>query len=351
MKARGVVLLLLLVLAALLGWLFHSRFQWARESTWAGFQGEALDNDFLAAQRLLRRTGHPATCLQGLPDQLPPTDAVLVLPRRSQTMAPAEAARICAWVDAGGLLLAAAAESDDPLFTRFGVRLVPSIEDDLTRFTLGGQILRLDLGDHTRVQVIGTGTASGIVQRDLGKGTALLCADLECLRNGRLASFDHADFICAVAAQRPGGVWLITRASAGTAWGWAWRHGWPLVIALAALGLVALWAAAPRFGPLLPDPDPARRSFLEHLDACARYQWRIAQGRPLLAAARAAFQQRLVQRHPGWAALEAQALCLRLAQHTGLGPERIQRALLFPAAHAAGFLEAIQTLHLLGRKL
>ena len=60
MRARGAVLILVLVLAAMLGWLFHSRFYWARENTWVGFQGEALDNDFLAAQRLLQRTGHSA---------------------------------------------------------------------------------------------------------------------------------------------------------------------------------------------------------------------------------------------------------------------------------------------------
>ena len=53
---------------------------------------------------------------------------------------------------------------------------------------------------------------------------------------------------------------------------------------------------------------------------------------------------------PGWAALEPEALRQRLAHHSGLPGERIARALHLPGApHAAGFLEAIQTLHHLGR--
>jgi hypothetical protein len=337
MKARGVVLILVLALAAMLGWLLHTRFYWAREETWVGYQGEALDNDFLAAQRLLQRTGHAAACLHGLPAQLPPPGDVLILPRRS-ALAKAEAARIADWVAGGGLLLAAAAEPPDSLFARFGARLDPVPASGATRFSLDGKDLELELG--------------GMVQRDLGQGGAVLCTDLDCLRNDRIQAHDHADFLCAVAARRPrGGVWIITRDAAGSAWGWLWQRAWPALVALAALCLGALWAAAPRFGPRLADPDPARRSFLEHLDACGRYQWREAQGRPLLAAARASFLQRLGQRHPAWADLPPGQLCLRLAQRSGLPQGRIERALHQPAAHAAGFLEAIQTLHLLGRHL
>jgi len=337
MKARGAVLILLLVLAAMLGWLFHARFYWAREDTRVGFQGEALDNDFLAAQRLLQRTGHAAACLHGLPAQLPPPGDVLILPRRG-AIAPMETARIADWVASGGLLLAAAAEPPDSLFGRLGARLTTAPASGASEFSLDGTAYQLEL--------------AGMAERELGKGGAVLCSDLRCLANDRIQAFDHADFLCAVASRRPrGGVWIITREVAGSAWAWLWQRAWPALTALAALCLGALWAAAPRFGPALPDPDPARRSFLEHLDACGRYQWRTSQGRPLLAAARAAFLLRLGQLHPGWAGLGPDQLCPRLAQRSGLAPDRIDRALHHPASHAAEFLEAIQTLHLLGRIL
>lgn len=355
MRPRGVALTLAVILAALLGWWVHARFYWVRETTWAGYQGEALDNDFLAAQRLLQATGHPAASVPGLPAQLPPPGDVLILPRRSQAMAPADVARIANWVAAGGLLLAAGAEDRsgadrDGLFGRFGARLVPADQHDPGPAAFGPG-LKVELDPRSRIQA--SGAESAIVERALGQGAALLCVDLECLRNDRIQAFDHADFLCAVADRRPGAsVWIVTREVAGDAWSWLRQHAWPFLAALAAFCLAALWAAAPRFGPWLPDPDPARRSFLEHLDACGRYQWRAAQGRPLLGASREAFLKRLAQVHPGWAVLGPGPLCQLLAQRTGLPPERIQRALHHPGPfHAAGFLEAIQTLQFLGRQL
>lgn len=333
MTARRVVLVFAAVLAATLGWLFHSQFYWAREDTYVGYQGEAQDNEFLAAQRLLRRTGHPALCLDALPAQLPPPADLIILPRR-QPMDSPEAARVAHWVATGGLLLAAASGPGDSLFERFGA---PDGSAGAATFDAAGGQLRVETGP--------------IARRDLGRGAALLCPDLRCLGNGRIQTLDHADFLCAVAALRPAGrVWIVTLDAPASAWGRLWRRAWPALAALAALGLAALWAAAPRFGPWLPDPDPARRSFLEHLDACGRYQWRASQGRPLLEAARADFLQRLARQHPGWSGLEPGQLCQRLAQRSGLAPERIDRALHHPAAHAGGFLEAIQTLQLLGRQ-
>jgi hypothetical protein len=265
-------------------------------------------------------------------------------------MGPRDAARVAAWVAAGGLLLAEGVPAaQDSLFARFGARLAPERPGGVYRFTLGGAPLQLGLGPGS---VLAHGEDSPIVPCDLGNGRALLCADLGCLDNRRIPAFDHADFLCAVAALRPSGsVWIVTREASTGAWGWLWDHAWPALVALAALGLGALWAAAPRFGPVEPAPDPARRSFLEHLDACGRYQWRTGQGRPLLDACRGAFLRRLGQRHPGWAGLEPGPLCQRLAQRSGLAQDRIERALRPSQPHPAGFLEAVQTLHQLGKLL
>jgi hypothetical protein len=369
MSARGYALTLAAVLAALLGWLFHAQYTWVREEVRVGYQGEALDNDFLAAQRLLQRTGHPAASLRGL-GALPAPGDVLILPRRGGPMAPPEAARITAWVASGGLLLAAGAEPEAPgaprdaLFRSFGVRVAAAPAPPAPcGLALQGATLRLDLGANT-LQAAGSRTlaptAPGerpeppgqLLQRDRGRGRALLCTGLGCLDNDNIQRLDHADFLCAVAAQRPGGrVWIVIRDQAPSAWGWLWAHARPALAALAALLLAALWARAPRFGPPLPDPDPARRSFLEHLDASGRYQWRTGQGHLLLAASRTALLRRLGQAHPGWLHLDPEELARRLAQHAGLPPERIHRALHHPAATHAGFLEAEQTLHQLRRSL
>ena len=335
-----------------LGWLLHRQYAWRQDDVWAGYQGEARSNDFLAAQRLLQRTGHAAACLDGLPPRLPGPGDVLILAGRSQPMAAADADRIAGWVDQGGLLLAEGLpDQEDPLFQTLGARVVaapppPGPEP----VALDGAGLLLDLGPGRLQAGFAAGPRLGV--RDLGRGRAIVCTSLDCLDNDAIPRLDHADFLCAVAAERPAGqVWIVTRDLPGSAWGWLRDRAWPILVSLAALCLGSLWAAAPRFGPRQADPDPARRSFLEHLDACGRYQWRHNQGRPLLEASRAAFRQRLGQVRPAWPALEPEELCLRLARHSGLPRDRIDRALHAPAAHAAAFLEAIRTLQSLRRSL
>ena len=355
MTARGLTLLGLgLALAAVLGWLFHTQYVWTREEVWAGYQGEARDNDFLAAQRLLQRTGHPAACLDGLPARLPPPSDVLILPVRRLPMAPQDAARITAWVEAGGLLLAEAPENPaapDPLFERFGLGLAPAPGPQPSAVTVrvGGAPLRVAMGGPVRFE---GGGESRLVEQARGQGRALLCTDLSCLGNGRIRSLDHADFLCAVAGQHPGArVWIVIAENRPPSlWGWLLSRAWPFLAALATLVLAAVWAAAPRFGPISPDPAPARRGFLEHLDACGRYQWQTARGRPLLAASRKAFEHRLGLVHPGWPRLDPDDLCLRLAQSSGLPRDRIARALFSPADSPGSFLEAVQTLHHLRRR-
>jgi len=367
MRGRGLLLLLAGLLLAGLGWLGWRQLPWEQVEVPAGYQGEARSNPFLAAQRLLVRTGHRAVCGRGLPDPLPPPGDVLILPSRQGTLAPAAAARIADWVARGGLLLAAGMEPEpararataDPLFRAFGVRLVAApVRPGAASFALDGARFQLDLGGRARIQAPAGADGPGpagpdpLVRVRHGRGEALLAADLWCLSNRRLQTLDHPDFLCAVAGQRPDGqVWIITGLESPSLWGWLRVRAWPVLAALAALLLAGFRAAAPRFGPPIPDPDPARRSLLEHLDACGRYQWRSGRGEPLLRAARAAMRQRLGQVHPGWLLLDPPELRLRLAQASGLDPERIQRALHSAQPHPAGFLEAIQTLHRLRRAL
>lgn len=347
-------------LAALLGWSLHREYAWVREDTWAGYQGEARRNPFLAAQRLLERTGHPARSLDRLPDPLPPVTDVLILARRGDPGNAREAARIARWVRAGGLLVAAGAPPEgygrvrDALFQQFGAAVAGIAPDPtLSRpITLDGRTLTVDLGERSRISDPGTPAGAALLERPLGAGAAILCADLDGLANNRITRYDHADLLCAVAARRPGAaVWLVIRGDAPGLWAWLARHAGPALASLAVLALAAAWTVAPRFGPLLPAPGPARRSFLEHLDATGRYQWRAGQGRALLDASRAAFRQRLVRARPAWAALDPDPLARRLAEHTGLPRERIDLALHHPARHPAEFLDAIRTLRTLGSHL
>jgi hypothetical protein len=350
-------------LVVLLGWLGWRRMGWERVEVPAGLQGEALRNPYLAAQRLLQATGHPASCLDALPATLPPPTDVLILPERGGALGAPSAARLGQWVERGGVLLAAGLEPEergarrtsDPLFRQFGARLVapgPETPAGPAELELGGRRLRADLGRGALLDGAGAPEAR-LLRVRRGAGAAWLCPSLACLDNVRIRDLDHPDFLCAVAALRPAGhVWIILQLEPDSLWTWLRRRAWPALAALAALLLAGLWAATPRFGPLQADPGLGRRSLLEHLDACGRYLWRQDRGQTLVAAARAAFIRHLDQARPGWERLAPEALAERLAQRAGLPEAQVRRALLDLAPnHPGAYLEAIQTLQRLRKNL
>jgi hypothetical protein len=245
----------------------------------------------------------------------------------------------------------------DALFQQFGVRVAgaapgPAAHPEGRTISLDGRSFTVAMGARSRLLTPqhpdGVPVASALWDR----GAAVLAADLDCLANDRIAGHDHADFLCAVAGQRPGApVWIVIRGGGPGPWSGLARRAGPALAALAALVLAALWAAAPRFGPLLPEPEPGRRSFLEHLDASGRFLWRAGRDRALLAASREAFRQRLARVHPAWAALEHRDLARTLAARSGLPPDWVDRALHHPAPHPAAYLEAVRTLRILGNSL
>jgi len=174
------------------------------------------------------------------------------------------------------------------------------------------------------------------------------------LQNGHIADWDHADFLAGLALrpQETSRVWIVAWEEPLSLLRWLAHHALPILLSLAFLGIFLLWAAAPRFGPPVADPEPGRRRFLEHLDASGRYLWRKQEGRPLLQACRDAFHRRLGQVHPAWTHLHPDELCVRLAAHAGLPEDAVFRALRYETTtDAAGFLEAVQTLELLRKKL
>ena len=367
MKARGLLLGLLVLLAGLLAWGLSRLLVWEEVQVQGGYQGEARVNDFLAAQRLLERLGQPATSLAALPrpSGLPPSTDLLLLPRRRMRLAPDQVASLLAWVRAGGLLVAEAGppepsearETADPLLAALGARHV-AVEDEASDIPLGFRVngvdVTVDLGAGTGLVDLG-GRASAragnartpkVLQYDLDRGRAILFTRLSALANDQLGAHDHAVFLAALARRDSGGrVWIIYRERATTALDWLRAHGGPAALGLG-LFLAALWLrAGRRFGPLLPAPAPVRRSLLEHLAAAGRFQWRHREGRPLLLAARTAALRRLARRHPGLLAGPEAEWPQRLAAFSGLDPEAVFRALRFERhSDPDAFTDALRTL-------
>jgi hypothetical protein len=383
-----VVVGILLAAAGLVAWALRDKVEWSEQDVWVGYSGEARVNDFLAAQRLLEKLGQRTSSIRGLPGarQLPGRNDVIILPRRQVRISPGQASALVGWVARGGLLIAEgltaeskeAQETQDPIFQAVGARLVtrpeaptpggPALDvrafDEANRdvqVALGGRTYRVRLGawrelldlGHRATYTARNASGAKLLQYDLGRGRMVLCTDLACLDNGNLADGNHAGFLAALATDwAPGNhVWIVYREEPPSLRAWLASRAWRVLVALSVLTVAALWSAAPRFGPRIPDPPEGRRSLLEHLAACGRFQWARKNGAGLLHAARQAALARIHQAHPGWAHLEPAELCLRLARSANLGEARIARALYREAIHdPREFTEAIQTLELL-RKL
>lgn len=91
-----------------------------------------------------------------------------------------------------------------------------------------------------------------------------------------------------------------------------------------------LWARSQRLGPLLPDPEPARRSLREHIIASAHHLWRNGRGLSLYDQALAALHTRIASRAPALSGLQGVALEQALAQRTGIDARQLATALRRP---------------------
>lgn len=186
-----------------------------------------------------------------------------------------------------------------------------------------------------------------------GNGRVIFVAE-NYFDNQDLPLYDHAELLLDLVDldQDAGGVLIVQRPDV-PAW---YRALWAMVpltlIALSVALLLWAWAAARRFGPLLPEPDLARRSLLEHVDASSRWLWKTGKGRAiLLAAAREATEKILLRRMPELQKLAQEQKIELLTPQSGLAPSELDAALQKTSVpRAAEFTRQIQTLQRLRKR-
>lgn len=313
------------------------------ERTWVGFQGEAKRNPWYAAERLVVRMDGRVHAAKSVPAlKALPADGVLFLPRRLGAINRDEQLKLLQWVEGGGHLIveAEAPRQSDPILDALGVKREMVDNRRHARFAeamLPGAAgaLKVEVGQGRTLQAKDAAfalkgrDATWLVHFARGAGRVTALTDLNFAGNLPIRHFDHAEFLWQLTrlAPRPGAVAFFHSPVKLSLPAWLLDHAWGVLAAAALLLAAWLWRIVPRFGPVAPDPEPARRRLLDHLRASGRFQWAGGGGRTLAEAAREAALRRLLRAQPDFASLDEDARIARLVAQFGLTPEGAHRVL------------------------
>jgi hypothetical protein len=330
-------------------WLLYN-LELVPQRVWTGFQGEAKRNPWYAAEQLIARMDGRVHAAKSVPAlKALPAEGVLFLPRRLGAINRDEQLKLLQWVEAGGHLIveAEAPRQPDPILDALGMNRKMVDTRRAARFAEAmfpgaTTALKVEISQWRTLEAKDAAfalkgrDATWLVHAKRGAGRVTALTDLNFAGNMQIRHFDHAEFLWQLTqlSPRPGAVAFFHSPVKLSLAAWLLEHAWA-VLAAAAL-LLAAWLAriVPRFGPVAPDPEPARRRLLDHLRASGRFQWAAGGGRELAEAARDAALRRVMRALPDFAALDADARAARLVAQFGLTPEGARRVL--QAAPAAG---------------
>jgi len=373
-----------------------------------GYSGEAARNKYLAAERLLTRMGMPAQSHSDVRAlaKLPPETSTLVLPTARRAVDPATSARLLEWVERGGHLVVVTwtlwddpHRDPDPILDAIGLHqfMNGSLEEpndpDLpesrpepepdpergpaeppaeapspvaeaefpdreaplqVRFDSRFRFELAEEANESLILEIGDDDGSHWVTVKRGKGLITGLTDDLFMTQPAIGELDHAELVYRMSrlGGHRGPVWFVYGDQLPSMLGLIAKYGW--MVAASALALLALWvwSASRRFGPIAPDPAPARRELMEHVRASGRLQWRRGGGAALLAAVRDSLLARMRERHPGFQSLTPAEQARRLETLSSVPRARVADALApGPEPDPARFAARIAILEKLRRSL
>jgi hypothetical protein len=358
MRQRLLIIGLALAVLAGIGVWLAKNLEQVQERNWVGFSGEARRNPWLASERLLERMGMRTAKARSVPElRSLPRDGLLVLPRRLETIHVDEQKKLLAWVEGGGHLVVEAEQpaQADPILDAVGiarkaVKRPRSASVQLAELPGAPHALMVQVGEWRTLEAASTpllslkGTqAVWMLQVGHGAGRVSAFTDLGFARNDGIGKLDHADFLWTFLRLEPRAavVAFFHNPQKLSLLAWLRERAWAVLVAAALLLGAWLWHVAPRFGPIAPDPEPARRRLLDHLRASGRFQWSAGGAAALAEAARESVLRRIHRAHPDFAGLSPPQRAARLMALFGLPADAVQRVLqAAPAQNPAEFTAA-----------
>jgi hypothetical protein len=341
------------------GW-FLSAFERVPVHRREAAQAEAVQNPYLALERVLVRMGRPLarTTDADLLHRLPEPGALILDRGRAYHLTGARLQALWEWVDRGGylLLVPEVQGAPDPVTDVFELAWTDSLEDDGDDDVAGLPTPRPEVTQelpqlavvvpdvpqplmvefHEGLTVLGRepewtaahpDRGAQLLHFTYGEGAVSVVAHLdELISNDRIGNLDHAELVWTLLEryQPRGAVVLLSRLYVPTLGQWLLTHAPLVLLSVTVLLGVWLWAVVPRFGAVAPDPAPDRRELREHLLAVGRFVREQGGGDVWLSVVRSALSGAIGRRLPGWR--PGRGDVESLAAHTGIPPADLTHA-------------------------
>jgi hypothetical protein len=357
----------LAVIGAFVYWIATHTY-WADETVPQLPRGEAVSDPFYAAERLARALGAHASYDRLW--RLPPENAVVVTAFWDWDRSGTRREQLQHWVESGGRLVTELRFSGtrDPFSRWSGITRSPAKreadhhskwkpgvcrdaeESGVSLWPAAATPRRYQLCElfddsfleSTRAPVWKVADDSGLqaLRINVGRGSVTVINGKPFTQAQLLKGAHAALFVAATQLRSGDDVHFFSDENQASLLALTWRFGAPVVLLLLAALALALWRAAPRFGPTMPSPESARRSLAEQIRGTGQFLLRVGDGQALHAATVRALLAAATRRISAFSSLSSVERINRLAQATGFSAEALGAAVNYSGARRANELRS-----------
>jgi hypothetical protein len=320
MRMSVVAPIVMLLLVALMALSFFSSYERRVEREYFPAKAEVNANKILALSEWLSRLGYQVERIQSLSSVSKlKADSVFIVPEVRGEITDSAVTKVVRFVEVGGHLLleADSVSSEDKLLNAFDIKQkydesydTDSDYEDIkdpewfvltdsydirdpsivqVRMQNNGPVLSVYLPGYRTLsaknplRVIRSKRGVQLIQIEYGRGLVTVMTDASLMTNNTLGRNDNAEFFWQlINTGTPKQQVVFFRSVRINFFQWLWRHARAALFVAAVWGVLWLWYAMPRLGPLLPDPKPVRRRLLAHLEASGIFWWRAHFRIPLI---------------------------------------------------------------------
>ena len=358
-------LILVAAIALLVTWIVRNTY-WDNVTFPAPLKNDAAKNPFYGAQHLVERLGASSSWDRFLRNVSP--EAAIVVSSWHWSLSEGRRSRMEQWVEAGGrLVLDSTLVGGKEEFERWsGISrrtLPPKAErkendddEEARQFKLRRECrvlhqaapARVDDANHsfelcaaedgsrlvtTRpvAWALDDDFGNQVLRVNVGKGSVTIINGVPFHFRQFLQGDNAALLVAAVQLRKKDEVHFLSEEEHPSMLALMWILGWPVVLLALALIALALWRNSVRFGPLVAQPEQARRSLAEQIRGTGLFVIRFGGGQALHAAAVRALNEAARRRVGAYSRLSVSERIDAIAQLAGA-----DAATLGPAVHHGG---------------